>query len=247
MNRRAEIAMEKRGDVSMFMVHLTRDDRNDRTESEGGRCARDNFSNMVDVKGIYALGLHCLHGDRIRALPEEKQRPFRVTCFTETPLDQIGRLLDVGFRKINLEPYGFVFKREFLYQKGAQPAIYINDYGPNKSRDAIECIFEIGAKNKFSGRTWPLLPLVNVMHNGHDFAWEREWRVIGDVEFGYEDLVCVILPEGEYKLRERMARIGVPAIDPTWCYEKVILELSVQQRSTKNVWKAASTTAKPKS
>src|SRR5262245_5028045 len=176
MNRRAEVAMEKRDDVSMFMVHLTRDDRNDRTEEEGGKSAHDNFANILEVKSICALGVHCLHGDRIRGLPEKKQKQFRVTCFTETPLDQIGRLLDVGFRKINLEAYGFVFKREFLYEKGAQPAIYINDYGPNKSRDAVECIYEMGAKNNFTGRTWPLLPLVNVMHDGHDFAWEREWR-----------------------------------------------------------------------
>ena len=139
MNRRAGVGAmkKKRADVSMFMVHLTRDDRNDRTEEEGGRRTTS------------------------RVVP--------------------GRL-----------------------------------------------------------------PLVNVMHNGHDFAWEREWRVIGDVAFDFGDLVCVILPEDEYELRDRMARIGVPAIDPAWGYEKVILELATQQRSTKKVWKAVSPPTTPK-
>ncbi|HEX3149667.1 MAG TPA: hypothetical protein VHR66_16445 [Gemmataceae bacterium] len=204
-----------------------------------GRTARDNFENILSTKTICALGVHCLHGDRIRALPEKKQKQFRVACFTETPLDQLGTLLDVGFRKFQLEPYGFVFQRDYLCQKGAQPAIYINDYVPNRSRGAADCLFEIGVKNGFSGRTWPLLPLVNVMHDGYDFTWEREWRVIGDVDFQFDDLAAVILPEDEYDLRDRMTRIGVPAIDPKWGYEKLVLEMASQQRSAKKAWKSA--------
>lgn len=239
MNRRAELAMEKRADVSMFMVHLTRDDRNVRTEKNGGNSAKGNFVNILGTRTIAALDTHCLHGDQIRRLPERQRKKFYVSCFTDTPLSEINRLLDVGPRRINLEPYGFVFRREFLYEKGAQPAIYINDYGPNKSRAAVDKILGIGKANRFTGLTWPLLPLVNVMHDGHDFAWEREWRVIGDVEFEHKDLVCVILPEDEFQQRDRMARIGVPAIDPSWCHERLILEFSMQQRATKKAWKPA--------
>ncbi|WP_020472403.1 hypothetical protein [Zavarzinella formosa] len=243
MNRRAEVAMEKRGDVSMFMVHLTRDDRNVRTEEQGGRNALDNFINILETRTICALGIHCYHGEYLRKLSAEDQKQFQVSCFTETPLDQIAKLLNVGSRKINLEAFGFVFKREFLYSKGAQSAIYINDYGPNQLRDAVNCIYEIGEKNGFAGRSWPLLPFVNVMHNGHDFMWEREYRVLGDVVFELEDLVCVVLPEDEYKLRERLGRMGIAAIDPAWGFEKAIMELASQQCKTRKVWKKLSTDA----
>lgn len=244
MNRRAEIAVEKRADVSMFMVHLTRDDRTHTAPNVTGMTVEENFASIFEQKRIAAFGIHCLHGDRLKRLPEKKQRQFRVACFTETPLDQIRGLLDVGPRQIDLEPYGFVFKREFLYAMGAQPAHYLNNYHPNPLRDAVECIYEMGLKNNFTGRTWPLLPLVNVMQDNHDFVWEREYRVIGDVEFEYDDLVCVILPDHEYELRERMAGLGITALDPGWSYEKMVLEFSEQQRSTRRIAKAAA--AKPK-
>ena len=42
-------------------------------------------------------------------------------------------------------------------------------------------VYSIAAKGNFTGKTWRILPFVNVMHDGHDFAWEREWRVAANV------------------------------------------------------------------
>jgi hypothetical protein len=91
-----------------------------------------------------------------------------------------------------------------------------------------------------------ILPLVNVMHDGHDFGWEREWREMGDVEFELNDLVCVILPERETDLREQMATKGITAIDPDWSHEQVVAELASQQRRTKQIWKGKLPKLKPK-
>ncbi len=40
-----------------------------------------------------------------------------------------------------------------------------------------------------------MLPMINVMHSGHDFMWEREWRIAENLEFELDDVKCVIFVE----------------------------------------------------
>jgi len=80
---------------------------------------------------------------------------------------------------------------------------------------------------------WRLFPFLNAMHEKYDFSWEREWRVLGNLSFTAGDIVCVILPENDEKFRMAATEFGVPAIAPGWSYEKIIMELSKQQKRTK--------------
>jgi hypothetical protein len=186
---------------------------------------------------VNAIKPHCLHLPMLKFQPKSIREKFKVACFTETPLTEVKNLLNIP-RKINLEAYGLVFERDFLLRKGAQPAQYFSEYHGNMAqRMAFDTIYNISAKNGFTGKMWKILPLVNVMHDGHDFAWEREWRVIGNVEFDLDDLVCVILPESETELRKQMATKSIAAIDPDWSHEQVVAELAIQQRRTKQIWK----------
>lgn len=95
----------------------------------------------------------------------------------------------------------------------------------------------MASKKNFTGTIWHVLPFVNVMHDGHDFTWERESRIRGHLNFELQDLVCVILPVDESELRERMEHVGIAAIAPEWNYEEMIGELARQQRKTKKIWK----------
>ena len=122
MNNRAQLARKKRDDMSPFMVHLTRDDRGE-YGGEGGQTALANFTSILEETRIRAYRTHCLHGKQVRQLSDRNHDRFKVACFTETPLAQLRHLLEV-LRNIQLEAFGFVFKRDFLLQKGAQPAIY---------------------------------------------------------------------------------------------------------------------------
>ena len=201
------------------------------------RDASHNFEEILDDRKILAIKPHCLHAPRLKSQPERIREKFKVACFTETPLAEVKHLLNIR-RRINLEAYGFVFERDYLLQKGAQPAQYFSEYHGHKAkRVAFDTIFDLSEKTRFSGKMWKILPLVNVMHDGHDFAWEREWRVVGDVEFDLEDLVCVILPEYETNLRKELAAKGIAAIDPEWSHEQVVVELARQQRRTRRHWK----------
>ncbi len=227
-------AIKGREDISRFVVHLTRDDTSDFTD---GGTAEDNFSAIIEDRRIGAYQPHCIHSNEI---PKDLRKRYSVTCFTEVPLTQLGLLTrKIPGRKVFLEPYGFVFSREFIITKGAQPAIYINSYSGNLwLRDAANSICKIARKKGFrKGKVWRFLPFLNAMHERYDFTWEREWRVRGDVEFKPSDVVAVILPGGGCKKwRENFALKGIPVLSPGLSYEEIVGELSLQQRKTKRIW-----------
>ena len=144
LNESAACAASDRDDLSRYMVHLTRDDRN---TYPGGQSAEKNFAAILDDLEIQACGAHCLHSRQVKALGDEVEDLFNVACFTETPLRELKKLLNVGWRKIYLEPYGFVFDRDFLLRNGAQHVTYINNYaGNDERRYAYDQIFKIAAK-----------------------------------------------------------------------------------------------------
>lgn len=221
-------AVEGRNDLSRFVVHLTRDDT--------GQTARERFEAIVRERNIRAWRPHCLHMDRI---PRDHWHRYAVCCFMEVPLSELHLMTrPIAGRRICYGDYGFVFSREFLVSKAAQPAMYVNSYGGNGLvREAADRVFDLAKEEGFAdGTVGRLLPYLNAMHEGYDFAWEREWRVLGDLPFGFEDLVCVILPEeGEDGLQEELLENGVPAVSPGWTAERIVAELSGQARRARRL------------
>jgi hypothetical protein len=140
-----------------------------------------------------------------------------------------------------LEPYGVCFTKDFIVREGGQPALYINEYDGNTwHRDSLDELFEQSVTDrKVVTPLWRILPFVNSMHEGHDFSWEREWRIDGDLRFTNKDIVCVILPaERESALKRRLTSAGIATISPGWTYEQIVGELSKQQRTTRSLAKA---------
>ena len=234
MTKARDRAVEGRNDLSGFVVHLTRNDTAD--DPDDGQTARENFEGIAEDRKILALRPHCLHKDKI---PEEHHHSFSVCCFMEVPLPELHMMTrPIRGRRVQYSDYGFVFPREFLVAKGAQPAIYLNSYGGNlRTRKAADEIYEIAAKDGFRGKLSCLLPYLNAMHEVYDFAWEREWRVVGNFEFDYQDIACVILPEdGEDELKQEYLEGGVPVISPGWTAERIVAEFSKQARNARQVW-----------
>lgn len=229
-------AIEGRSDLSRFVVHLTRDDTRDFSD---GASAPDNFGAIVESRTIIAAKPHCLHWKKI---PRKYKRKFSVCCFTEVPLSELHLLTrNIPGRQIQLSEYGFVFSREFLISKKAQPALYINSYNQNFSlREVADTIYEVVEKAKFQeGKLQRFLPYLNAMNEQYDFAWEREWRILGDLVFKPRDIVCVVLPEnGAEEWRERFLQRGIPAISPGWSTEEIVWELSKQARQARKQWVA---------
>ena len=232
-------AIEGRTDLSRFVIHLTRDDKNDFTD---GGTASENFGAIIRNRKVLAIRPHCLHADGI---PERHTKRFSVCCFTEAPLSEIHLLTrPIPGRKIRLKAYGIVFTREFLISEGAQPALYVNSYGGNTwLREAADKIFDVAQKGNFTtGKLQRLIPFLSAMHERYDFSWEREWRLKNDLRFKPADVVCVILPErGEDEWKSSFLDGGVPVISPGWSSERVVSELSKQARMARSRWVAKKT------
>ena len=230
-------AVAGREDISQFIIHLTRDDRD--TFGDTGSPARENFLSILKSRKIRAIQPHCLFNERLKKLSAVQRDKLKVACFTEVPLNQLHLLVSkIPGRRIKLESYGFVFTKEFITESVGQPAIYVNSYNGNLwLREAVDELFEVSYENnKFVGKTWRLLPFINAMHEKYDFSWEREWRVVGDLKFRLNDLVCVVLPnEDDEDLKEKLARSGIAVISPGWTYEQIVTQLARQQRSTKQL------------
>ncbi|HTQ39422.1 MAG TPA: hypothetical protein VMJ32_10355 [Pirellulales bacterium] len=225
--------IEHREDVSRFMIHLTRDDSNE--WKGGGGTARQNFLDIYRQRTILALRAHCLHAWKMTSSQEMK---CRVACFSAMPLSSIKHIAKpIQCRQIGLEPYGFVFKRNFIIEKGGQEVTNVNSYAGNDAvRASYDRAFEIAAKNNFTGKLWRQLPFVSAMNERYDFFWEREWRVLGNVEFIYSDLVCVILPEDSNgPLKFGLAQKGISWISPEWGLERIVEELADQQKRTRRL------------
>ena len=236
-NSKVSEAVRGRDDISPFLVHLTRDNSESHPD---GKSARKNLVSIYNTERVRATGHHCLYSHEIRKLSTEIENKCKVTCFTEVPLSQLGKVVrDIPGRKIKLEPYGLVFSKKTLVAAGAQPAIYVNSYpGFTRHRAAYREMFNVAKKDP-SSKFWEILPFVNVMNEKHDFAWEREWRVLGEFKFDRRNLVCVILPEsGEDKIRKQAAKSGLAVISPGLNYEQIIAALSTQQKKTKALLKA---------
>lgn len=236
---------ENREDLSRFVVHLTRDhEPGDRAAPPGSTeivTARGNLEAMLEARRIEARAPHCIANPLLKEADVERQRDFHVVCLTEVPLDQVHLLVqEIEGRGVHLMPYGLVFERHFIIQRGGQPAIYINTYGADAYLKGVTGeLYESWLNDEPVPKAPRLLPFMNAMHEKYDFAWEREWRVLGNLEFNLSDLVAVILPpEGDEDIRGRLAELGIAVISPGWTYERIIAELSSQLRTTHGLLRA---------
>src|SRR5262249_50518244 len=149
--------------------HLTRDNKAD--FGKDGRSARGTFIAIWNSLKIRARKAHCLHRRRIREQAVEFRRKFSVACFTQTPLAEIGKLLDIPNRQVNLEPYGFVFPKEFLICKGAQQVQYVSRYAGTEQSRAADRVYWTAVETDCKDPSWRLVPFWSAMDEGCDFSW----------------------------------------------------------------------------
>ena len=152
-------------------------------------------------------------------------------CFTEAPLHQIKAFLGkIQGRDLELGPYGLVFTKEFISSQGGNPAFYINTHHSRELRDAALALFNRAREDNFedSGLT-PLLPYINIFGKTasggrYDFYWEREWRVVGDLNFRRTDVVVGLCPADRVAEFEKEFR-GLRFISPRWGLDEIITHL----------------------
>jgi hypothetical protein len=171
-----------REDISPFLVHLTKEtgvDNNAKTNLESilnTKELRYNNNNVSDARFGH---------DYESLTPNIEKDYFSAVCFTETPLNEIHSMLDIRGRNTNLQPYGLVFLKKKLQEKGVSPVIYINNFNTNKL-GLVTALCHLITTNPVAAKQ--ILPYISVFgkkflpvkdtdqYEGIDFTWEREWR-----------------------------------------------------------------------
>ncbi len=205
----------RRRDFSKHLVHLTRD----LPENP----ARENLLSILvscTIEARSALGMAIKRLERFGCDTDEALASQAVCCFSETPLEDLGGLIDPGvWRRYGFQPYGVVFERALLLREGANPVWYLNSYSGsgisfpwlahdvNALMDAV-----IASRNATSdakaaafcespiSRLTPMIetmgswPTASGRRKEKDFSFEREWRHAGDFRFRWTDVVAIITP-----------------------------------------------------
>lgn len=212
----AEFLKRKR-DFSPLLVHLTRDNHPDSKEPQK---AKEVLERILLQRKLRAFSPYCLFNSEIEADKQLKDM-FKVVCFTETPLDLVDTLImPLEGRSLTPQPYGLVFTKEFVKQKGGNPVFYV-------SRGLFESlwkVFEDARKRNFDCGENCLLALVSKCDDKIDFHWEREWRIVGDMDFEYKDVFCGICPEEN--ISEFEGKFDpITFIDPYWNIYQILDKL----------------------
>ena len=98
----------------------------------------------------------------------------RVVCFTAVPLRELPQLrcFRPHLARWDFEPYGICICREWLEKQGCSPVRYGDDALWESLDEEIRPFFQVRTSSaRRSGRVM-------------DWAFEREWRHIGNVDLG---------------------------------------------------------------
>jgi len=215
----------KKRDFSPLLVHLTRDCK-DYIEEVGSirMSAKKVLTQILDETTLRAFSYkYCLFGPNLESQSSSLQDKFKVVCFTETPIDQIDVLTKpLHGRKFKLEPYGLVFNKKYVSEQGGNPVFYT-------TKEIAKPLWELywrqcnEATNQSSDEICKLLALVTLCDESCDWHWEREWRIVGGLEFKLTDIYCGLCPEEEISYFEN--KYGVIFIDPYWGINKILDKL----------------------
>lgn len=204
--------LDEKDDYSPLLVHLTKDDE--------PASAKDVLQQILNDHKLKAYNAWCIWRDDLNK-PENNQLldEFKVVCFTETPIDQIEVLLKrVENRQYCPEPYGLVFKKEYIKQKGGNPVFYVTKKIATPLHDLYADI-----KSKLNPAMCKLLALTTICQKYNDWHWEREWRIVKDFNFKYEDVYCGLCPAEDIpEFKNNYPQIKF--ISPYWSKKKLLDE-----------------------
>lgn len=180
-------------DLSRYLVHLTRTERD-----------------LTDILLSGRIEARTAHGFAYR--DHEWAGGQKSVCLSETPISELGRM------RVRGRHYGLVFTKEHLrVRHGAQPVWYINQGGAqhvalrelkNASRSGADPIWKVT----------PYVDLVATSSSGagrHDWRWEREWRVNDDIEFEFDEVAAILIPDagGDFEPIPGVG-LGAPYLSP---------------------------------
>jgi hypothetical protein len=230
--------LEKRGDLSQFLIHLTRSgdlklDKDiyslprDQVVQITAKASLDAIikSRRIDARSAfgyftYKVPMTRADGRKVNAHSLVKRDWLRAACFTETPLDHIHIQTQKVFgRQLHFEPYGLAFKEDVVRGANGNLVLYVQTTNQN-IRSAFDNIAIAPLALQFKA----MMPLIEGFGppwfqrwggpTEIDFRWEREWRVVGDFSFSISDIAFGLCPAAEVQQYENLLGGQIPFVDP---------------------------------
>ncbi len=219
-----EDMLNRRSDLSTFLIHLTK-------ATIDGKTAKENLRSILvshNIEARNAMGWKS-------GLSAEARATMKVVCFSETPLEHAYSLFaNIERRREKLSSYGVAFTKQEARSRGANPIWYV-DMTPGHSwalSRALDLLRDQANSDPGGFQDNPaasVLPFIEQMGTwrstmSKEFWWEREWRHLGDFDFGFDSLSLVLCPERDIEEFSAMTRF--PVIDPSWSLERIISRLA---------------------
>jgi Putative abortive phage resistance protein AbiGi, antitoxin len=234
MTDRIEDLLQRRSDLSTFLVHFTRAYRGS---------ARANLLAILEERVIEARAAYGMGKGRFAA-DTDFQDSQRVVCFTETPFEHAWMMCaDMEGRAHRLSGYGLAITKVWARSQGVNPVWYLDISARgvdwltkpinallNEARDAARLSGDSMAGSHIA-KIAPFIEQMGPTKTARkEFWWEREWRHVGDFSLPTTKVVAVFAPEDDHddfddELRDVVGQRRPPVLDSRWGLERMISKL----------------------
>ncbi|WP_315730328.1 MULTISPECIES: hypothetical protein [unclassified Bradyrhizobium] len=150
-----ELPFNVRPDLSPYLIHLTKN-----TKAGDGYSAYDNLVSILRTGEIFG-------SDPRRGLIKGNDE---AACFMDVPFASLKYVLtpaNVDPQKPRYEPYGIAITKEFAYNHGCRPVLYL-------SNDEVKTL------NIPQAEKWRIVRFEATKAGWISWVHEREWRCKGD-------------------------------------------------------------------
>lgn len=236
---RIESLLDRRSDLSTFIVHLTR-------RTEDGSSPGKNLRSILKGRKIEARTAFGPAAKRLQQKGGKDYESQKCVSFSETPLEHLYCLAqEIPQRKFRLSPYGLVFTKMTARKRGLNPIWYVDiTPGHDWLMGPINVLIDrdVSRLKRFRKSHFAQIsPFIEQMGSGpgksgigyrKEFWWEREWRYRGDFSFLLSDVVMGVAPGrgvGEFEKLTKKLGGQIPFVDPKWSLEKMIAHLAGYQ------------------
>jgi hypothetical protein len=230
--------LNRRTDLSTFLVHLTR-------AMGDGHTAKERLISIIVERKLrasvkpFGWATSVMGTSGASAVPADQLGSQHVVCFSETPLEHTYSLCaPIEGRQIKLEPYGVGMTKMVGRRLGINPVWYIDmtpgrDWLLSKALNELVRVAGVSFATNAIRHVTPFVEHMGTWGPGSqkEFWWEREWRHVDELDlWPIRDKVLWLCPEHEISEMVQLIRSqwGVLApdrifcIDPRWGLEQIV-------------------------
>ncbi|MDB5037778.1 MAG: hypothetical protein JWQ35_1306 [Bacteriovoracaceae bacterium] len=246
---------KKRSDLSNFLIHLTKNGsyeawREMDSSNYAGRylygpsetiMAEDSLRKILTSPSPTLLARSPFGVFKVIGINVSKNRKLDIppewlmsVCFSETPLRELPSFYRAtqdpknwSLKTNRYQKFGLAFDVEHMRSSGGHPVFYYD-----RRQTAIQKTIEsLGNPNMHSltrhilALCEPYGPKILEPTKEVDFRWEREWRVVGNFKFSWQNVAFGICPEEKIPEFEILVKGSFPFLDPDWEIDRLKSDL----------------------